>query len=255
MRRPSANLLLNRSQHYRTDAFREGLKKVGYTVISDRTHMPRDKDIVISWNRSTYLERVVSRYKTAIITENGYLGKTKAMALTHHAGAGEWFIGDESRFPELDIELKPWRKDGEHILVLPQRSIGEPGVAMPRNWTTQVINRLKKLTDRPIIVRQHPGTDKSRPVELDLENAWASVVWASGAGVKSIIAGVPVFYDFGKWIGSSAASCVWDIENPYLGDRLNMLHRLSWAQWTIDEIKKGIPFDYLLNRGPNNGNY
>ena len=52
--------------------------------------------------------------------------------------------------------------------------------------------------------------------------------------------------DLKEWIGAPAATCNWDIERPYLGDRDVMLHRLSWAQWTWDEISSGEAFKWLL---------
>lgn len=75
------------------------------------------------------------------------------------------------------------------------------------------------------------------------------VTWASGAAIKAIIEGIPVFYEFNDWIGAPAARYgIDDTENPFLGDRNPMLHRLSWAQWTAEEIASGEPFKCLLNR-------
>ncbi len=250
MKPKHANILIHHSPYYRMHTFAEGLKRHGYSIISDRNIHPTENDVLLIWNRSAPHETIAKRYEaagaTVIVTENGYIGKTKAMAKWHHAGAGEWYVGEEDRFSRLDIDIKPWRKDGNHILVLPQRSIGEPGVAMPRNWETSIIARLQRITKRPVRVRKHPGKNPPSQVEDELKGAWASVVWASGAGVKSIIAGVPVFYDLKKWIGAPAATCVFDIENPYMGDRSEMLHRLAWSQWTWQEINDGVPFEWLL---------
>lgn len=117
---------------------------------------------------------------------------------------------------------------------------------MPRNWLNNILPRLAKTTGRPIKVRKHPGKNPTVPLEEDLNNAWAAVIWASGAGIKAICEGIPVFYDYKNWIGAKAATCNFDIEKPYLGDRMEMLHRLSWAQWTWDEIENGEPFKWLL---------
>lgn len=249
---PHANILLHQSSYYRREAFGQGLKAHGYQVINDRTVQPREGDVLLIWNRGNHVHNIARKYERrggkVIVVENGYIGDTKAMALWHHAGAGEWHVGEEDRWSQLGINVKPWRKDGEHILVLPQRSIGEPGVAMPRNWIESVTRRLKRITDRPIVVRKHPGKNVKRELELDLHNAWCSCVWASGAGIKSIVAGIPVYYDFANWVGGPAASKDWNIEEPFLGDRGPMLHRLAWAQWRWEEIQSGVPFEYLLNR-------
>lgn len=248
----TANILLHRSPYYRLHVFSEGLKRHGYKIISDRNYHPNQNDLVLLWNRNPPFEKIAQRYEaakaTVLITENGYVGDTKALAKNKHAGAGWWFVGEDDRWSRLGVDVRPWRKDGDHILVLPQRSIGQPGVAMPRNWERTVTERLAKLTSRPIRVRKHPGKDRGKEptLEQDLANAWAAVTWASGAGVKALIEGVPVFYDLKEWIGGPAGSCVWDIENPVLGDRMSMLHRLAWAQWTWSEIESGEAFEWLL---------
>lgn len=246
-----ANILLHHSAHYRSDLFAQGFKQHGFVPIKSRTHTPTKHDVLLIWNRNPAQEKIAQQYEQAgakvIVVENGYIGKTKAIALNHHNGAGKWHVGQENRWSALDIELKPWREDGDFLLVLPQRSIGEKGVAMPRNWLNITLEHLKKKTKRPIKVRHHPGKDRdAMPIEDDLEGAWAVITWASGAGIKSIVNGIPVFYQMHNWIGASAATNIIDIENPWIGDRRPMLHRLAWAQWNWDEIKTGEAFKWLL---------
>jgi len=245
---PCANVLLHSSSYYRKHVYKEGLAACGYSIIEDHNHRPSQDDVLLIWNRSKNREHVAKRYEDAgariYVTENGYIGKTKTLAIGHHSGAGEWYVGEEDRWSQLGVEVSEWRNDGEHVLVLPQRSIGEPGVAMPRDWVDRVTKTLQKATDRPIRVRKHPGKDKTQKptLEDDLEGAWASVTWGSGAGIKSIIAGVPVFYQLARWVGATAARSEFDIENPWRGDRMPMLHRLAWGQWTWDEIRSGEAF-------------
>lgn len=247
----TANILLHHSPYYRLHTFSEGLKALGYRIIHDRNTSPTNPDdVLLLWNRNKPHEQIAQRYEqagaTVLISENGYIGKTKALAKFHHAGAGDWYVGEEDRWSRLNHEVRPWRKDGDHILVLPQRSIGEMGVAMPRNWEITIMDRLRKMTKRPVRLRKHPGKNPTKPLEEDLEGAWAAVTWASGAGIKAICYGIPVFHDLAKWIGAPAATCTFSLDQPYLGDRSAMLHRLAWSQWTWDEIKSGEAFRYLL---------
>lgn len=246
----TANILLHHSPYYRVHVFSEGLKKHGYRIIQDRNATPSTNDLLLLWNRNPPHELIAKKYENCnakvLITENGFLGKSKALALNHHSGAGTWHVGNEDRWKALAIELKPWRKKGDHILVLPQRSIGELGVAMPRNWEMSILPKLKEATERPIRVRKHPGKNANIPIEQDLDNAWAVVTWASGAGIKAICNGIPVFHQLSKWIGAQAATTTLDIENPWMGDRLPMLKRLAWAQWSWQEIESGEAFKCLL---------
>lgn len=250
----TAVILLHHTAYYRRDCYARGLREVGYTTTFNRDHKPRRDDLLLIWNRNPGQDRVAKEFEkvgaTVVVTENGYIGKTKALALNHHSGAGKWFVGTKRR--DLDIDISPWRSDGEHILVLPQRSIGEPGLAMPRGWQQSIKARLAKVTDRSVIIREHPGKDKTQEptLERQLKGAWCAVTWASGAGIKAICAGVPVFHDLAQWIGAKAARKNFDnLEDCYTGCRDEMLHRLSWAQWTMDEIISGEAFNYLLNEG------
>lgn len=245
-----ASVLLKQQPVYRHHCFVTGLKAVGYNVIYRPQHNPNPQDVLVVWNRHPFQERIIAEYEkagaTVLIAENGYIGNTKSIAKNFHNGAGVWHIGEEDRWEKLGIPLSPWRESGSHILVLPQRGMGSQGVAMPRNWLASILLHLNKVTDRPVRVRRHPGQNECIPLEEDLKDAWAAVTWGSGAGIKAIVAGVPVFSNMRDWIGKDAASShIVDIENPFLGDRLPMLRKMAWAQWTLPEIESGEPFRAL----------
>jgi hypothetical protein len=250
---PTAACLIRDLPHYRREAFVEGLRRAGYTVLQNGWGKA---DLFVTWNRHGLYDKIAKEYeqrgKPVLVVENGWLGKDAdgrqlySIAGTHHNGAGVWSCGEEDRWAELDVELKSWRTTGDHILVLAQRSIGPAGVAMPVEWTASVFERLRRLTKRPIKIRRHPGKERP-PLEPDLENCWAAVTWGSGAGIKAITAGIPVFHEMPNWIGAPAARRgINDLENPFLGDRLPMLRRLAWHQWRISEIASGKPFEWLL---------
>lgn len=146
--------------------------------------------------------------------------------------------------------MSPWRADGTEIVVLAQRGIGCPGVAEPRGWAHQTADILRVRTERPVRIRQHPGERgmaTATPLEHDLRNAWACVTWGSGAALKALLMGVPVFHGLKRWIGAPAA-LPWtdDLERPFRGDRLPMFERLAWAIWSLEEIQSGEPFRHLL---------
>lgn len=251
-----AVILLPQSPHYRRDAFAEGLGKLGYEPTFNNNRDPRPGDVLVIWNRyANDTARNFERAKaTVLVAENAWVGPEAkdehhfAICRGHHNGAGTWEVGPEKRWPKMNIKLKPWRKQGSHILVLPQRGMGEKGVAMPTTWEADIVKRLQKITKRPIRTRHHPGP-RPHP-EIDFDNCWACVIWASGAGVKAIIDGIPVFYEMPKWIGGLAGRLgIEDLENPFLGDRIPMLERLAWAQWRPEEISAGEPFKWLLGSG------
>lgn len=253
-----AAVMFRPSVSYRRDAFMAGLSRLGYITGERPFSDPKQGDVLVMWNRSVYEEHMARRYEGAgaslLIAENGYIGKDEeghklfALARKHHNGAGEWKIGTTTRW--VQSMRGDWRASGDDLVLLPQRSIGESGVAMPRNWLASVQALLKKKTSRRVRVRPHPGASKSDPYD-DLKNAWAAITWGSGAGIKAIYAGVPVFHQLKSWIGSPAAVCLdenTDIEKPFLGDRLLMFERLAWAQWSLKEIQSGDAFAWLLNK-------
>lgn len=254
--------------HYRRDAILAGLKAAGAVVVPSISN-PVPGDCLVIWNRYGNTDKEARRFEATgaavILVENGYVGhhdnehgkpvaangeQLYAMALNRHNGAGTWFVGSGSRWREQGIQVKPWREGGEHILLLAQRGIGTPPVASPRDWPERTERRLRKLTDRPIKVRGHPGNQGPViPLESDLAGAWCAVTWASSAGIRAICAGVPVFSDFEQWIGAPAVLQRFEqIEEPLCDDsaREDMLGLLSWAQWTVSEIASGDPFLRLM---------
>lgn len=255
MTAPRACLLIRRNWQYRTDAFVSGLTRAGFVVTENPAH-PQEHDVLVLWNRMSRFAKFARQFEDAgarvIIAENGWIGRDEegnkliALCLGHHNGAGTWNVGPPGRWESFGIALQPWRSCGEHILVLPQRGIGESGVAMPHGWGNEIEGRLRRMTKRRIVVRRHPGMHL--PEEPDFSGVHAVVTWASGGAIKAIVAGVPVFYEFRKWIGAGAAKPLdgADLENPFLGDRMPMLERLAFAQWRISEIVTGEAFRWLL---------
>jgi len=114
------------------------------------------------------------------------------------------------------------------------------------NWHEKASKILSQKTKRPIRIRAHPGRNEATvPLEKDLEGAWACVIWSSSSGIKSLQLGVPVYFDAPYWIAEVAALRFdSDIENPKRNDLARELafQKMSWAQWTIEELESGEPF-------------
>lgn len=263
---PIAVCLIRPQPHYRRDAFVAGLAACGYTIVTQPLRTISPADILVIWNRGPQFQYEAKRHELAgsqvVVAENGYLDTVDedghqffSLALDHHNGAGRWLCGPGDRWPLLGQALCPWRKEGASILVLPQRGMGAPGVAMPRGWENDIRRRLARMTSRPVRVRPHPGLkSKARPLAPDLQNVHAVVTWASGAALKALLAGVPVFHDMPSWVGASAArplAGVQDLESPLMDDqaRLKMFQRLAWCQWSVADIASGVALRWILQNG------
>lgn len=219
---------------------------VGYRVWPEIPHPEKDDALVI-WNRNKSSDKIARRFEAVgarvFVAENGYLGKGwlgakwYAISENHHNGAGRWVYGGPQRWDGFGIELSPWR-DGNEVLILEQRGIGEPGIASPPGWAEKT---QKRLGGR---IRRHPGNGGEPLKPEDLKNVRCVVTWGSSAALKSLLWGVPVFYEMPKWIGASAAKHISEWGEPRRDDsRLEMFRRLAWAMWELEEIRKGIPFE------------
>lgn len=251
MKRKRALLSLRHCQSDRYLAFTKGLERCGYTVTS-KPFEPCEDDVFATWNRFPNVESIARDFEQVgglvFVAENPWIkpagkksGGMVALSIGHHNGAGWWPAGGPERWDSFEIDFSPWRSQGGRVLVLPQRGYGESGVAMPGSWTQNVVARIPQFTERSVTVRPHPGL--YRPKEPDFHKTWCAVTWASGAAIKALVAGIPVFYEMKDWIGAAAATYgVRDIERPFLGDRLPMFQRLAWAQWYLSEIETGEPF-------------
>ena len=244
--------------------FSAGLRAAGYDVRTGAPESVEPGDVVLSWNRYSTNHDICSRVEKAggiaLIAENGYLAEhgqsphsmsvrtVYALARHDHNGRGWTPEGDGSRWDALGIDLKPWRADGKHILIAPNRSFGRPDTMMPINWAADVAKRLATLTKREIRIRPHPGNNPPRkPLADDLRDCWAAVIWSSSAGVHSLIQGVPVICCAPYWIAKGATGAdLAEVENPPMPERLPALQRLAWGQWGLHELQDGTAFRAVL---------
>lgn len=270
-----AYCLIRSQPVYRRETFMAGLRAAGCDARSGGPHGIERGDVVVMWNRYNENHELACRVERAggivLVAENGYVGpggvsphdmevrEIYALAIGGNNGQGVWPVGGAERWDALGVELKPWRSEGGHILVCPNRSFGRPGYIMPVRWAEDVRKRLEAVTQREVRVRAHPGNAApKRPLAEDLENAWACVIWSSSAGVHALIAGVPVICEAPAWICSAAAAEMHEVFENYRGARPDVarppsdvrradaLRRLAWAQWHVAELAEGEPFRRLL---------
>lgn len=248
---------------YRRDAFLRGLVNAGYDVAPIYAEpVGAPGDVLVIWNRYGDNHELASRFERAggkvVVAENGYVGVDRnnrqryALALAGHNGSGSWPVGDGQRWNALGIELQPWRTEGTHILICPNRSFGMPGFIQPGNWPAIIADRVRAVTRRPIRIRPHPGNEPPRKsLSEDLADAWACVIWSSSAGCEALIAGIPVFQCAPWWsMGSAACTDLKLLDNPPLPYRMAACWSVAWQQWHVKEIESGEPFQHLLHRSP-----
>jgi hypothetical protein len=172
----------------------------------------------------------------------------------------------------LNLTLKDYRTNGDHILICLQRNGGwSMGSLDVQDWAIQTINLLRQYTDRPIVIRAHPG-DKaskeylnprspkcrikfSKAVSLstnvnlvdDLKNCWAAVNYNSSPVVGAAIEGVPIFVmDPAKSQCNDIANTdLTQIETPQMPNRQPWVERLSMFHWNFDELRSGECWQHM----------
>ena len=171
---------------------------------------------------------------------------------------------------DLGIKLKDYRQDGTHILICLQRNGGWSMRGLDvMQWCNHTITELRKYTDRPIVVRSHPGDKKAqqylkldrpgvtisnsqtRSIHKDLKDAWATIVYNSSPGVASLIQGVPVFMtdvdpNYSQY-AEVANHSLQDIESPKMFDRTKWIERISMSHWKFSELLSGEAWNFMKN--------
>ena len=132
-------------------------------------------------------------------------------------------------------------------------------------WCNKTIKKIKEHTDRPIVVRAHPGDGKVREylkinwenviisrnptIQQDLNNAWATVTYNSSPGVASAIEGVPVFVTDPEPKKSQAFEIanftLKDIENPRMPGRQSWLEAIAMSHFSFTDLRSGTAWNII----------
>lgn len=224
----------------RIKAFVSGIERLGYKAEIGFPDRIGPKDTFITWNRVNIGNAVAQQFQDrglpVIVAENAawgndFLGRRwHSLARNYHNTARCFPIGSHDRWELLGVELAPFRRPGETV-ILPQRGIGSSPTRMPSGWAQDALRRYGGR------IRPHPGTKPCKPLENDLAQAGRAISWGSGAAIKALMWGIPVVSEMPNWIGAC--------ENTEEG-RLAMFRRLAWAQWQLSEIESGEAFSHLL---------
>jgi hypothetical protein len=162
---------------------------------------------------------------------------------------------------DLGIKLENWNTNGKHILVCLQRNGGwSMGGLDVMDWLRKIIKEIKQYSDRPIVVRAHPGDKKARQylklnepnvkisssksIVEDFQKAHACVTYNSSPGVAAAIQGVQVFITDPQPQTSQAFGVAHTdlskLEEPIIDfDRQTWVEKLCMSHWNFDELSSG----------------
>lgn len=167
----------------------------------------------------------------------------------------------------LNMDLRPWRQRGNHVLLCLQRDGGWSMAGFDViDWALQTTAELRRYTNRPIVIRAHPGDKRApkycqrlakllagrrvanvtfsradRPLMQDLDQCWAVVNHNSSPAVAAVIEGIPVFVtDPQRSQARDVANHELNlIESPRMFDRQGWVERLAQFHWSHQDLRSG----------------
>ena len=256
------------------DAVEQGLRQQGHDIVNE------NEDVAVIWsvlwsgrmraNQQIY-QNCINENKPVLIIEVGNLqrGHTWRLSLNNINNLG--FFGnhkdlDYSRSKKLGIELKPYltKRRGEILIACQhQESLQWQGMPAMKDWVADTIKKIQEHTHRRIVIRYHPrssfpfkqsGVIIERPARIpntyddfDIFYHYHCVInHNSGPAVQAAISGVPVLCDHTSL--AADVSIKWsELDQPYVPDRTDWFVKLCHTEWTVEEIRQGIPMARLFS--------
>jgi len=259
------------------DAFRKGAQSLGFTCTDNDTN----SNVDVIWsvlfhgrmapNKGIWEKNTATRKPTVVLEvggiKRGTTWKVGLNGINRNAYVGPSGM-DDLRSRKLGLELKPWRQDGEYILICGQhdKSLQWQGMPPMSKWVMDTIEQLQIHYKYPIIFRPHPrcrlpdierqykNVYRQEPkqilgtyddFDMTFDNIKYTVSWSSNPGIHSIINGVPAFVSPYSLAFDVACPHLLMVDNPQLSDRQQWLNDYAYTEWTLDEISQGIPLKYL----------
>jgi len=223
----------------------------------------------------------INKKRTVLIDSNLFLYSNTSNSPFHYLRysldgvfptTGEYFKGevDPSRWVQIQrdhgVALRDWRTKGKHILICLQRNGGwSMGGLDVMRWLGETIHQIKQHTDRPIVVRAHPGDkraaqylkinepgikiSKNPSIMSDFHKAHATVVYNSSPAVVSAIEGIPTFVTDPNPKQSQAYDVantdLRNIERPKTFERQRWIEEICMSHWKFQELSSGKAWAHM----------
>ena len=217
-----------------------------------------------------------------IVTERGFVKRDKysLVGVNGINGFAEYNNKncDSDRWNQLETELKPWKKEGNTVVIVGQTPIDcSHSHINLQKWYKKVYEDIKKVHKGKIVFRPHPGRRDVRirrygpwhkmssdPPMKDI-TIWESdrnvarwlrrefvtgeevfrkakclVTFSSNLGVDATIAGVPVIsWDRMSMTYDLVKNDLDGVKNIHKPDRTQWANDIAYCQWNIKEIENG----------------
>ena len=260
------------------DAFEHSLISNGHSV----THNNSNADVNVIWSvlfhgRMSGNQTVWEQKKPTIVLEVGGINRGTTWKVGLNGINRDAYFGeqnnDRTRADHLGLVCKPWRSNGNFILICGQHDKSLQWQNMPRmsNWFLETYDEIRKHTERPILFRPHPrcrldhierglkNVHRQEPVkiggsyddfDMGFNNVHCTISYSSNPGIHSILNGVPAFvstHSLAYPVGNDI-DFLHDIENPMMPERTQWLNDYAHTEYTIEEISQGVPLKHLTSK-------
>jgi len=261
------------------ESFKKGIKKLGFSYVENSSYCDVDVIWSVLWHGRMLQNKLIwqnakKQNKPIIVLEAGSIlrGTTWKVGL-NGVNRDAYFSAlgnDNKRAKKLGLTCKEWRNEGNYILICGQHDKSEQWRNMPNieKWVSQQVKLIRKYTDRPIVFRPHPrcysrNFDKKLDItvqqpfklpgsyddyDINFKGAHAVINWSSNPGIHAILKGIPAFVgpsSLAYPVGNTDYSL---IESPLMPDRTQWLNDYAHTEYTLDEIREGIPLKCLTEK-------
>lgn len=266
------------------DNFRAGVQACGDQVVEYRDHTLPDPDLsagfVLGYTlEDNFRKKIINQLRLnnvpQVFVDSNILHYARPEHEWHRYSLNSVYPNDGVYFfSDLDpnkwasysawhhTTLQPWRQSGNHIMIFCQRPRGWNMFGADQEaWLHQIISNIRKHSQRPIMVRMHPG-DGSRFDAIEklqkhygptitisehgnirdaLADCWCTVGYNSTPNVVSAIEGVPGYLEdpVHSWAADVAFTDLALIEQPPLPDRNQWINKIANIHWSNQEVQTG----------------
>lgn len=245
-------------------------------VIQGYVHERSEGSPHLNLRRAVIEHQAQQNKRTIIVDSNLFLyrdpGNTKRFLRYSYDGVfpttGEYCNSkwEEARWEKLrtslNFDLKEHKGNkGKFILICAQRDGGwSMGGKRVVDWVLEILPEIKKHSDRPVMLRFHPGDgnwrqhykkliksgvvlSRTKTLLEDLGQASAVITYNSSPGVAAAIEGIPVFVTDPVFENSQASPVAHHglnrLESPMEFDRETWIRKLAMCHWNQEDLKSG----------------
>ena len=271
------------------EAFAKSLVDAGHSVVYNEPYQVfghyDNYDVAVIWSvlwhgrmakNRTVWEQNRMLNKPVIVLEVGGINRGTTWKVGLNGINRDAYFGDKdndrTRADNLGLVCKPWRSNGDFILVCGQhnKSLQWQHMLPMSNWFLETYDEIRKYSQRPILFRPHPrcrlehiergliNVHRQEPVkiggsyddfDMGFNDVHCTISYSSNPGIHSILNGVPAFVSTHSlaYPVANDIDFLHDIENPLMPDRQQWLNDYAHTEYTIEEISQGIPLNLLTN--------